>query len=74
MFMDKYDDYFIENATIEELEAAGNEVYNDMWKHEFGSPEYEELSSLHQKIVNRKLELSKNPNPDYHWTDKNRWE
>lgn len=72
--MEKYDKNFIENASVAELERAGNEVYNEMWKHEFGSPEYEKLSKLHRKIVNRKSELCRNTDPNYRWTDKNRWE
>ena len=71
---DKYDDYFIENATVYELEHAGNEVYYEMEKKEYDSPEYNALFELHRKIVDKKSELCKNPDPNYRWTDKNRWE
>lgn len=71
---EKYDDYFIKNATVYELEDAGNEVYYEMQKIEYGSSEYNELFELHRKIVNKKFELCKNPDHNYRWSDKNRWE
>ena len=70
---DKYNDYFIENATVSELENAAHEVYVKWMKLEMGTPEYEELSNLHEKLVNKKLELCGNTNPNYRWTDENRW-
>ena len=70
----QYDDYFISNASVSELEAAGNEVYYEMQKYPYGSNEYNELFDLHRKIVDRKFELCKKPDPNYRWTDANRWD
>ena len=70
----QYDDQFILNASVSELEAAGNEVYYAMQKYPYGSTEYNELFDLHRKIIDRKFELCKNPDPNYRWTDANRWD
>ena len=71
---EKYDINFINNASVYELENAGNEVYYEMQKYAMNSVEYNKLFALHQRIVNRKFELCKNKDPHYRWTDENRWD
>lgn len=70
----QYDDYFISNASLSELEVPGNKVYYEMQMYPYGSTEYNELFELHIKIVDRKFELCKNPDPNYRLTDANRWD
>lgn len=72
--LNAYDESFMKTALISELEAAAHDVYSEWMRLEFGTPEYDALSDLHERLISRLMDLRKNPDPDYRWTDANRWD
>lgn len=71
---ERCDERFMDAASASELEAAAHDVYIEWMRLEFGTPEYDELSDLHERLIGRLMDLRKNPDPDYRWTDAGRWE
>ncbi len=47
----KYNDSWILSASRDELRQAIDEVYSEMCKYDMSSQEYNELSELHNKLV-----------------------
>jgi predicted solute-binding protein len=71
---ERYDEIFMDAASASELEAAAHDVYLKLMRLEFGTPEYDGLSDLHERLISRLMDLRKNPDPNYRWTDANRWD
>ncbi len=71
---ERYDDCFIATASEAEIRAAIHDVAEECRKSRRGTPEYAELTDLWGKLANRTLTFGTNPDPNYRWTDKSRWD